>query len=128
MDGMLTNTSVTAAAQAWLDAFGAAIGSGAAAPIAALFAEDCHWRDILAFTWDLRTTSGATAIADRMMPTLERMAPRGLALAAGRTKPRRVTRAGVDAIEVIFASIPRSAPATVWCAWCPRVGRRAPGH
>ncbi len=103
MDGMLTDSSVTATAEVWLDGFGAAIASGEAARIAALFAEDCHWRDILAFTWDLRTTSGATAIADRMVPALARMAPRGLTLAAGRTKPRRVTRAGVDAIEVIFA-------------------------
>ena len=103
MDGMLADNSLTAAAEAWLDAYGAAVASGEAARIAALFAEDCHWRDILAFTWDLRTTSGATAIADRMVSTLARMAPCGLALAAGRTKPRRATRAGVDAIEVIFA-------------------------
>jgi putative flavoprotein involved in K+ transport len=128
MDGMLTNSSVTAAAEAWLDAYGAAIASGDVARIAALFAEDCCWRDILAFTWDLRTTSGAPAIADRMVPTLARMAPRGIALAAGRTNPRRVTRAGVDAIEAIFAFETSVAPATVWCAWCPRVGRRAPGR
>ncbi len=102
MDGMLTNSSVTAAAAAWLDDFGAALASGDAARIAALFAQDCHWRDILAFTWDLRTTSGATAIAARMVPTLAATAPRELALAAGRTKPRRVARVGVDTIEVIF--------------------------
>jgi len=102
MDGMLTNSSVTAAAEAWLDAFGAAIASGEVARIAALFAEDCHWRDILAFTWDLRTVSGATTVADRLVPTLASMAPHGLALAADRTQPRRVTRAGVEAIEVIF--------------------------
>jgi cation diffusion facilitator CzcD-associated flavoprotein CzcO len=102
MDGMLTNSSVPAAAAGWLDDFGAALTSGDNARIAALFAEDCHWRDILAFTWDLRTTSGAAAIAARMVPTLAAMAPRDLALAAGRTKPRHVTRVGVDAIEVIF--------------------------
>ena len=43
------------------------------------------------------------AIADPMVPTLARMAPRGMALAAGRTKSRRVTRAGVDAIEAMSA-------------------------
>ncbi len=102
MDGMLTNNSVTAAAEAWLDAFGAALASGDAARVAVLFAEDCHWRDILAFTWDLRTTSGADAIAQRMAPALSDMAPRGVALAAGRTQPRRVTRAGTETIEAIF--------------------------
>ena len=102
MDGMLTNSAVTAAAEAWLDDFGAALASGAAARIATLFAEDCHWRDILAFTWDLRTASGAAAIAARMAPATADMAPHAVARAAGRTPPRRVTRAGVDAIEAIF--------------------------
>ena len=89
VDGILISSSVTAEAEAWLDDFGAALASGEIARIAALFAEDCHWRDILAFTWDLRTTSGAPAIAESMAATLARKAPRGLALAAGRTPPRR---------------------------------------
>ena len=102
MDGMLADGSVRAAATAWLGAFEAALASGEAARIAALFAEECHWRDILAFTWDLRTLSGAEAIAGVMAPSLAHMAPRGLALAAGRTPPRRVERAGTAAIEAIF--------------------------
>jgi cation diffusion facilitator CzcD-associated flavoprotein CzcO len=101
MDGILTSTSAKATAEAWLDKFGAALASGEAARIAALFAEDCHWRDILAFTWNLRTISGADAIAQLMVQTLSRMAPRGVALAPGRTPPRRVTRAGTDTIEAI---------------------------
>src|SRR5437667_12716395 len=96
MDGILTDSSAQAAAEAWLGDFGAALDSGQAARIAALFADECHWRDILAFTWNLRTASGAAAIAQRMAPALARMAPRGLALAAGRTPPRRTVRAGID--------------------------------
>ena len=64
---------------------------------------NCHWRDLLAFTWDLRTASGADAIAQRMVPALAQMAPLGFALAAGRTPPRRVVRAGVETIEAIFS-------------------------
>ena len=37
-----------------------------------------------------------------MAPALTRLAPRGLGLAEGRTPPRRVVRAGIDAIEAIF--------------------------
>jgi cation diffusion facilitator CzcD-associated flavoprotein CzcO len=103
MDGMPTRNSVTAEAEAWLGDFGAALASGEAVRIAPLFVEDCHWRDILAFTWNLRTTSGASGIAGLMVTTLARMAPRGFTLAAGRTPPRRVVRAGVEAIETIFA-------------------------
>ena len=66
MDGIVTNTSAKAAAEAWLRDFGAALASGETDRVAALFADDCHWRDILAFTWDLRATSGAASIAQRM--------------------------------------------------------------
>ncbi len=102
MDGIVTNTSAKVAAETWISDFGAALGSGDIARIAALFAEECHWRDMLAFTWDLRTASGAGAIAERIVQHLPRVTPRGFALAVGRTPPRRVVRAGVDAIEAIF--------------------------
>jgi hypothetical protein len=103
MDGILTVISAKAAAEAWLRDFGAALASGEATRIAGLFADDCHWRDILAFTWDLRTSSGAASIAQRMACALSQTAPRAMALAPGRTPPRHVTRAGVDTIEAIFA-------------------------
>ena len=102
MDGILTNTSAKAAAETWLGDFTTALASGDTARLAALFAPECHWRDILAFTWDLHTTSGAAAIAGRLEPEVARVAPRGFKLAAGRTPPRTVTRAGTDAIEAIF--------------------------
>ena len=102
MDGILTDTSVKAAAETWLNNFEEALTSGNTGRIAALFANECHWRDILAFTWNLHTTSGAASIAHRMAPTLTCMAPHGLALAAGRTPPRCVKRAGIEVIEVIF--------------------------
>lgn len=102
MDGILIGTSADAAAASWLRAFEDALSRGDAAAIGALFHADSHWRDILAFTWDLRTASGPGAIAQRLGATLARMRPRGFALAAGRTPPRRVRRAGTDAIEAIF--------------------------
>ncbi|MCF8534340.1 MAG: NAD(P)/FAD-dependent oxidoreductase [Reyranella sp.] len=102
MDGVLTDTSAKAATESWLGDFTAALASADAARLAALFAHECYWRDILAFTWDLHTTSGAETIAERMMPAVSGVAPRGLKLAAGRTPPRPVKRAGTDAIEAIF--------------------------
>ena len=103
MDGVLTDTSAKAAAEGWLGDFAAALAAGDAVRLAVLFARDCHWRDILAFTWDLHTTSGASAIAGRLASAVAGMAPRGLKLAVGRTPPRPVKRAGTDAIEAIFA-------------------------
>lgn len=102
MDGILTDGSMEAVARGWLREFEAALASGDAEAIAALFAPECHWRDILAFTWNLHSISGAEAIAARLAEALPRMAPRDIALAAGRTPPRRVQRAGTEAIEAIF--------------------------
>ena len=102
MDGVLTDTSAKAAAESWLGDFTAALASADAARLATVFAHECYWRDILAFTWNLHTTSGGETIAERMMPAVTGVAPRGLKLAAGRTPPRPVKRAGADAIEAIF--------------------------
>lgn len=102
MDGILTDTSAKTAAQRWLDDFASAVASGDAARIALLFADECHWRDILAFTWDLHTTSGAAAIAEKMAPLCAKMGFSALQLAKGSTPPRLVTRAGTAAIETIF--------------------------
>jgi len=103
MDGILTGTSLETAAREWLAGFEAALAGADAADLAGLFAGECHWRDILAFTWDLRTASGAAAIAGRLLPAQARMRARGFRLAPGRTPPRRVSRAGTEAIEAIFA-------------------------
>ncbi len=102
MDGILTGRSAEALAETWLDEFASALEAGDPARIAGLFAGECHWRDLLAFTWELHTVSGAAAIAARLQPCLAPMAPRAVRLAEGRTRPRVVRRAGTEAIEVIF--------------------------
>ena len=45
-------------AQQWLDRFAAALTASDRDAVAALFMPDVYWRDILAFTWDIRTFSG----------------------------------------------------------------------
>src|SRR6187402_3195017 len=102
MDTLNDDLAAKAAAQRWLSDFAAALASGDANAVAALFADECFWRDILAFGWDLRTTTGAAAIARRLTPALKTAQPRNLQLARGRTPPRTVTRAGTTCIEVIF--------------------------
>lgn len=102
MDGILTGTATETAVKAWLDDFAAAVEAADAVRLAALFAQECHWRDILAFAWDLHTVSGASEIAARLAGRAGAVVPRGFALAAERTPPRRVTRAGTEAIEAIF--------------------------
>jgi cation diffusion facilitator CzcD-associated flavoprotein CzcO len=101
MDTLISDVS-TEAARRWLGDFEAALTSQDAAAVAALFASECFWRDILAFNWNLRTTAGADAIASRLVPAVKAFAPRKVQLAEGRTPPRAVTRAGTACLEVIF--------------------------
>jgi cation diffusion facilitator CzcD-associated flavoprotein CzcO len=103
MDNVTIESLAEAAAETWLHGFQVALTARNVSQVAVLFANECHWRDILAVTWDLRTTSGATAIAKRLTSTPPHMAPRDFTLAAGRTPPRHVERAGVEVIEAIFA-------------------------
>ena len=90
-------------AAAWLARFGAALARGDAPAAAALFRPDGHWRDVLAFTWDIRSISGRDAIAAAMAPALAALSPAGFHIPSNRTPPRQVMRAGEPVIELIFA-------------------------
>src|SRR5262245_1193681 len=63
-------TDPTSVANAWLEKLGVAIQRADAAAAAALFLADGWWRDLLAFTWDLRTLHGRTAITSAFADTL----------------------------------------------------------
>ena len=89
-------------AAGWLEAFEAALVSRDAARIGALFHDDSHWRDILAFTWHLTSAAGRESIAARLAAAQARTAAQGFDLPRGRKPPRRVTRLGIDSVEAIF--------------------------
>ena len=101
MDGMLAESSARTVTRIWLDAFGTALQAGDAAALSGLFVAESHWRDILAFDWDLRTTSGAAAIGARLAARQGPVAPRDFRLAEDRTPPRLLKRAGTETIEAI---------------------------
>nr|WP_314070457.1 NAD(P)/FAD-dependent oxidoreductase [uncultured Roseococcus sp.] len=92
----------SATASAWLDAFDRALRRKDTTAAAGLFLPDGHWRDVIAFGWDIVTTSGGAAIADRLRDTLDRTQPQGFRLDEARTPPRRVTRAGRECLEALF--------------------------
>jgi putative flavoprotein involved in K+ transport len=51
----------------WLSAFAAALRSGSAPDLAALFAEDASWRDFMAFPWDFHHTVGRDETVSRLI-------------------------------------------------------------
>jgi len=94
--------SLRPAVEGWFSRFEQALRAPDEKPLRALFQADSHWRDVLALTWSIRTVSGA----DAQLPELKRRAAQAGAqnfrLDAARTAPRKVKRAGTQAIEAFF--------------------------
>ena len=81
-------------AAGWLQAFETALVSRDAARIGALFHEDSHWRDILAFTWDMTSVAGRESIAARLTAAQARTPQGGLAVPSARNRRERARGRG----------------------------------
>src|SRR2546423_1773892 len=100
---MLDRTeNLAAVVEDWLARFERALGHSAAAHLKPLFHANSYWRDVLALTSDIRTIKGADAIVAELKAHVGAGAT-AFALDLGRTPPRRVTRAGTQAIEALFS-------------------------
>src|SRR5262249_54545191 len=100
---MLSRTETLAiAVQSWLEQFETALAGGEGGLLRDLFYPDCHWRDVLAFTWQIRTINGPNLIARELKAIAERARPKDFKLNPRRTAPRLVSRAGTEATEAIF--------------------------
>src|SRR3954471_21541015 len=90
------------AADNWLAQFEEALGKSDEALLKTLFHPDSYWRDVLALSWNIQTLNGRDAILKALPPLARTMAPSGFAIAPDRAAPRKVMRAGTNAIETIF--------------------------
>jgi putative flavoprotein involved in K+ transport len=91
-----------AIAEKWLAALARALAAQDSSAVAAQFVPDGHWRDVLAFTWDIQTHSGRAAIKAALEPVLRRTQARDLHIPGGRMAPHFVRRAGTECLELIF--------------------------
>jgi putative flavoprotein involved in K+ transport len=100
---MLAKTeSIATIAEDWLAQFEPALAGTGTAPLKDLFHAESHWRDVLALTWHIRTFDGRDAILRELKADAVRTLATGFRIDPNRTPPRRVTRAGTEAIEAIF--------------------------
>lgn len=99
----LAKVDATAAVERWLRDFEDAAGRQDIASLASLFAGDSHWRDLVAFSWDVRTYSGREDIKSALANNIPAMQPSSLRVAPKRVAPRLVKRAGIETIEGIIA-------------------------
>ncbi|AZO40337.1 NAD(P)/FAD-dependent oxidoreductase [Mesorhizobium sp. M7D.F.Ca.US.005.01.1.1] len=66
----------TKQAAAWLESLAQALAAGDAAAASNLFVDDCYWRDLLTFTWNITTMEGREAIADMLAAALATTKPK----------------------------------------------------
>ena len=86
----------------WLLLFEQALSSASFDTLRELFHEDCHWRDLLAATWEVKTVSGLRNILALIQSFTPDTQPYGFQITQDHAAPRAVARAGVEVIEAIF--------------------------
>jgi putative flavoprotein involved in K+ transport len=100
---MLDKTDdLSVAADNWLAQFEEALARPDDGLLDTLFHADSYWRDVLALSWNIQTVNGAGAILKQLRGHASSAAARGFALDPHRRAPRKVMRAGADAIEAMF--------------------------
>jgi len=97
-----TDETLSWAVTRWLAEFEKALRASDDASLEALFQPDAHWRDLLAFGWQVKTVSGARKILDRLKLHGAGAGAAGFEVDRQRTPPRLVIRAGTKVIEAIF--------------------------
>src|SRR5690606_12218846 len=75
-EGEMLEVAPTKQALTWLNSFAAALEKRDQLAATELFLEDCYWRDLLAFTWNIKTMEGKPAIADMLAATLDTVRPK----------------------------------------------------
>lgn len=91
------------AASSWLAGLNRALEEQDRTAFAKQFADDAHWRDILALTWHTGSYSGGDNIAEQFLTCAKGKNPTNFIVDPTRTAPRWVTRAGCSCIEAIFS-------------------------
>lgn len=73
----MTTMTMTAQEQVrtWLDDFEAALAARDVEAVTDMFAPESYWRDLVTFTWNLKTVEGREEITDMLSATLEHTDP-----------------------------------------------------
>ncbi|WP_296706179.1 NAD(P)/FAD-dependent oxidoreductase [Rhodoblastus sp.] len=80
---MRDKASATAVATDVLNRLGAALAAGDVPAALELFQADCYWRDLVAFTWNLKTLEGREQIGDMLRAQLGEARPENWRIADG---------------------------------------------
>src|SRR5271169_154016 len=84
-EGTMLDTTPNARIKVFLDKFDAALAAGDVDAVARLFAKESYWRDLVAFTWNIKTMEGRDQVRDMLAHGLKRTKPRDWRIAEGET-------------------------------------------
>ncbi|MBB5393885.1 MULTISPECIES: NAD(P)/FAD-dependent oxidoreductase [unclassified Herbaspirillum] len=79
----MSKTNPDQAVAGMLETLQSHLRNGKAEAAAGLFLEDCYWRDLVAFTWNIKTLEGRAQIAAMLAQQLPALGEIGLRLAEG---------------------------------------------
>ena len=102
MEHSVVNLDIQDVVQAWLERLNKACEQHSIEPWLQLFDEDSHWREVVALTWTLSTTSGREALANNLSAGVKRMGAHDFQIDDQRQPPRIIERAGERVIEAIL--------------------------
>lgn len=90
----MLDTTPSARMEAFLGRFDAALAAGDLDAVTGLFTDECYWRDLVAFTWNIKTMEGRAEVRAMLEACLARVKPSNWHVAEGET----ATEAG-DVLE-----------------------------
>ena len=79
----MLDTTMDDQVSAILTEFGAALAAGDIDGTVAMFQEDCYWRDLVTFTWNIKTVEGRDEVADMLRHQLAATKPSNWQIANG---------------------------------------------
>ena len=81
----MLDTTATGKVAAFLGAFGGALEAGDIDKVTAMFEDECYWRDLVTFTWNIKTMEGKAEVADMLRHQLAATKPTEWQVAEGET-------------------------------------------
>jgi len=79
----MLDTTLNARIQAFLDKFDAALAAGDIDDAVGMFALESYWRDLVTFTWNMKTMEGRDQVREMLSSCLARVKPRNWKIAEG---------------------------------------------
>ena len=79
----MLDTTATDQVSAFLTDFGDALAAGDIDRATAMFQDDCYWRDLVTFTWNIKTVEGRKDVAEMLRHQLAKTKPSHWRIAEG---------------------------------------------